>query len=433
MSEIDIHNYAQKIESVKNLVKKSRISERNKQLIIEFMRDCQTGWGGRKLTDARVSKLIGAIKILSEMLEKDWDWISKEDIKRILSEIDTDPEKGVWAQHDYRLILRKFVAWLRAEHGYPNGYPDREELIRILSIVKYPAEVGKIRVSRPDKLKPAEEIPTQAEMQYLSDAAINPRDKAFFEMAREVGIRIGGIGSRQIKNISFDELGAKVTMHDKTMKGEPVRFISSVSYLHIWLDNHPFRNNPEAPLWIDLEKTAKGPVPLDYHGFRAMIKRTVERHNKRADMLGLPKITKRIHTHLFRYHAQTRDELEGVPRSIMCKQRGWKTDSKQPERYARIVTKDVDSYYAKKFGINGGEIKEQPKPGRCPRCKEVNASGIGYCYKCGLPLSAKAENVEQQVQKMIEEMLMDPEIHAKLRDKLLANGGLESQTIAAKL
>jgi hypothetical protein len=56
--------------------------------------------GGRKLTDARVSKLIGAIKILSEMLEKDWEWITKKDIWRILSEIDTDPEKGVWAQHD---------------------------------------------------------------------------------------------------------------------------------------------------------------------------------------------------------------------------------------------------------------------------------------------------------------------------------------------
>jgi hypothetical protein len=109
MTEIDIHNYAQKIESVKNLVKKSRTSERNKQLIIEFMRDCQTGWGGRKLTDARVNKLIGAIKILSELIEKEWEWVTKEDIKRILSIIDTDPEKGVWAQHDYRLILRKFM------------------------------------------------------------------------------------------------------------------------------------------------------------------------------------------------------------------------------------------------------------------------------------------------------------------------------------
>jgi integrase/recombinase XerD len=93
----------------------------------------------------------------------------------------------------------------------------------------------------------------------------------------------------------------------------------------------------------------------------------------------------------------------------MCKQRGWKPDSKQPERYARIVTKDVDSYYARKFGLNGSEIKEQPKPGRCPRCKEINAPGTGYCYKCGLPLSQKAETVEQQVQTMIETLLVDPE------------------------
>src|SRR3990170_6417326 len=50
-------------------------------------------------------------------------------------------------------------------------------------------------------------------------------------------------------------------MYDKTMRGEPVRFVSSASYLRIWLDNHPFKNDPEAPVWIDLEKTAYGPVP----------------------------------------------------------------------------------------------------------------------------------------------------------------------------
>jgi phosphoribosylformylglycinamidine (FGAM) synthase PurS component len=53
---------------------------------------------------------------------------------------------------------------------------------------------------------------------------------------------------------------------------------------------------------------------------------------------------------------------------------------------------------------------------------------MGYCFKCGLPLSSKAENVEQQLQKMIEEMLMDPEIHAKLRDKLAAKSELEMKT-----
>ncbi len=426
---IDIHHYSENLERLKNHINKStKITKRNKLFLLKFSADCNRGWGQKKLTPARILKLLSNIKTISEMAETDWDKVTKDDIRDILDRIDCDPKKGDWAKHDYRIVLRKFIAWLRNEYGYPDGYPQKEELTRLLPILKYPSEVNKIRVKQPEKLKSGEDIPTDDEMRFLSNASINPRDKAFFEMSKEVGIRIGGIGSRQIKHVTFDELGAKVTMYDKTMRGEPVRFVSSASYLHVWLDNHPFKNNPEAPLWIDLEKTARGPVPLDYNGFRAMILRTVERHNKRAERLVLPKITKRIHTHLFRYHAQTRDELDGVPRSIMCKQRGWKTDSKQPERYARIVTKDVDSYYAKKFGISGGEIKEQPKPGRCPRCKEVNAPGMGYCFKCGLPLSSKAENVEQQVQKMIEEMLMDPEIHAKLRDKLAAKSGLEMKS-----
>jgi len=426
---IDIHHYSENLERLKNHINKStKITKRNKLFLLKFSADCNSGWGQKKLTPARILKLLSNIKTISEMAETDWDKVTKDDIRDILDRIDCDPKKGDWAKHDYRIVLRKFIAWLRNEYGYPDGYPQKEELTRLLPILKYPSEVNKIRVKQPEKLKSGEDIPTDDEMRFLSNASINPRDKAFFEMSKEVGIRIGGIGSRQIKHVTFDELGAKVTMYDKTMRGEPVRFVSSASYLHVWLDNHPFKNNPEAPLWIDLEKTARGPVPLDYNGFRAMILRTVERHNKRAERLVLPKITKRIHTHLFRYHAQTRDELDGVPRSIMCKQRGWKTDSKQPERYARIVTKDVDSYYAKKFGISGGEIKEQPKPGRCPRCKEVNAPGMGYCFKCGLPLSSKAENVEQQVQKMIEEMLMDPEIHAKLRDKLAAKSELEMKS-----
>jgi integrase len=119
----------------------------------------------------------------------------------------TDPNKGEWTQHDYRVVLRKFVSWLRNEYGYPDGYPQKEEMTRLIPLLKYPSEVIKIKVSRPQKLKAGEDIPTEEEMKFLSDAAINPRDKAFFEMAREVGIRIGGIGSRQIKHVTFDELG----------------------------------------------------------------------------------------------------------------------------------------------------------------------------------------------------------------------------------
>ena len=185
--------------------------------MLKFSADCQTGWSEKKLTPARIVKLLVNMKSITEMLEKDWDWITKDDVRGLLDKIDTEPERGDWAKHDFRIVLRKFVAWLRNEYGYPEGYPQKEEMSRLLPILKYPGEVIKIKVRKPEKLKAGEDIPTEEEMQYLSNASINPRDKAFFEMAREVGIRIGGIGSRQIKHVTFDELGAKVTMYDKTM------------------------------------------------------------------------------------------------------------------------------------------------------------------------------------------------------------------------
>ena len=33
--------------------------------------------GDQKLIDARINKLIDSIKILSEMIEKDWDYVTK--------------------------------------------------------------------------------------------------------------------------------------------------------------------------------------------------------------------------------------------------------------------------------------------------------------------------------------------------------------------
>jgi len=97
---------------------------------------------------------------------------------------------------------------------------------------------------------------------------------------------------------------------NKTFRGEPVRYITSAMYLHQWIDNHPFKDNPESPLWIDLTKLPNC-EHLDYDGFRFLIVRLIERHNKKAEKEGKPLIRKNITTHLFRYYAQTRDEKKG--------------------------------------------------------------------------------------------------------------------------
>lgn len=416
MTEISLYDYEKKYKVTLRALERSSVSERNKALIKEFLNDCTIGWGGKKLKLPTIIKYLSNLYAIAKILEKDFNYITKEDIKRILVAIDSDSRKKEWTRYAYRIALRKFVKWLREEHGYPSDYPNAEYLTKILPLIKYPEEVSKIKVGKVNKIKPREEIPTQDEMRFLREASLNSRDKAYFAVSEELGPRIGGIGTRKIKHVEFDDLGAKIYIHDKTMRGEPVQLVWSASYLREWRESHPFKHNPEAPLWINFTVPSK-PVPLDYYGFRRMLQRTIKRHNLRAEANGLPKITRRIHTHAFRYFAQIRDELEGVPRSVQRKQRGWSVGSNMPDKYAAIVNSDVEEYFRKKYGLSGNENNN--KPLTCPRCKEVNAIGNVYCRRCGLPLNEEAKKYDAIIDDLIEKIILDPELSQRLRGKIL--------------
>ena len=117
------------------------------------------------------------------------------------------------------------------------------------------------------------------------------------EISREHGERVGGLGSRKMKHIKFDSMGALVVIHDKTFRGEPVRYLASYMYLRQWIDSHLFKDAQEALLWIDFSKLPEC-VLFDYSAFRQIIKRLIEPHNKIAKKKGLPQIEKISH-HIF--------------------------------------------------------------------------------------------------------------------------------------
>ncbi len=88
---------------------------------------------------------------------------------------------------------------MRKKHGYPETYPNRNKPIELLPVSKYAYEVSRMNIKEPNRLRDAHAIPTDQEMEFLCNAAVNPRDKAYIEMSREHGERIGGLGTRQIK------------------------------------------------------------------------------------------------------------------------------------------------------------------------------------------------------------------------------------------
>ncbi|MDP2767768.1 MAG: hypothetical protein Q8O41_10050 [Candidatus Methanoperedens sp.] len=396
-------------------------TEKNKELLLDFAEDCLVGFNTPRLDKLRVVTLLMRLRLATIAIDKEWLMFDERDLKKVLIWIDEKfpmPD-GAWTQHGYKICVRKFVTWMRRKYSYPETYSNRSKLIELLSLSKYAYEVSRMDIKKPDKLRDAHTIPTDQEMEFLCNAAVNPRDNAYIEMSREHGERIGGLGTRQIKHVKFDQIGAVVTIHDKTFKGEPVRYIASTIYLRQWLEKHPFKNDPEAPLWIDMTKLPKC-IPLNYDGFKAIIQRIVERHNRNAQKFNLPLINKHITTHLFRYYAQTRDERQGMPRTIMCKLRGWTLGSRQPEQYARLTTDDVDEYLQKKAGLEIGERDNPDKLVKCVRCKEINQAKSTYCLKCGLPMSGTAviemEDMMKKMDVVLGRLMQDKEF-AEMFDK----------------
>lgn len=346
-------DYTRARENVLNM----KIPEQNRQLTMEFLDDCQLGIFGQKLGVSRAQRILRSLISLLGMLPegKIWNDVTKVDIKTLLVKIHNHPTLGEWEKYTTLEALRKLMSWLRNTHGYPEGYPDREKLLGLLPLMKHAPEAN-FRIDSPKKVKNINEIPLKEEIEWLITAAgtynnklESTRDTLMISLLEEIGMRIGGCGILKISDITFDNIGALISIYDKTMRGEPVRVIKSVPALRAWLAIHPLRNNPEAPLWVNL-RPASSPNPMTYEGMRKALSKAVKTHNKLAESKGLPKITRRIHFHAFRYFAQSRDALDGMPLPIMCRQRGWSPTSKQPQRYSRISTAQMDSWLVARHG-----------------------------------------------------------------------------------
>ena len=86
--------------------------------------------------------------------------------------------------------------------------------------------------------------------------------------------------------MSYFRLGLG-TFNLTSMVPRRVRIIASAPVLASWVENHPLRDDPDAPLWVNLSTRNRYHV-LTYEGAKAVLKRTARR-------VGLKK---RIYSHL---------------------------------------------------------------------------------------------------------------------------------------
>jgi len=186
--------------------------------------------------------------------------------------------------------------------------------------------------------------------------------------------------------VRFDRYGALLNVRGKT-GDRTVRVVVSAPALSAWMDHHPRRGEPSAPLIT----TPQG-KPLSYSGLLRLLKVLATRAG----------IKKRVHPHGFRHSAATR-LARVLTEAELREYFGWSASSQVPAVYVHLSSRDVDRTLLKHHGLLVGEEKEEGMTViRCPRCSQPHPPGVSFCNRCGLPLSVEGMKEAERRRALLE-------------------------------
>jgi integrase/recombinase XerD len=305
--------------------------------------------------------------------EIELDNISERDLLTAMAKV-SDTAKGSGYQ-TFALSVKRFYSTM-----------GREELAKKLKVPRRPTGL-------PDILNQQQ---IKALIQEASGPDGNLRNRLIVELLWETGCRIGELTSLKVKDIQFDQYSAIIHLTGKTGERRVRAFACKPDLLE-YLNNHPFKNNPNEYFFLSSLGPAGHFHRLTDQGVRQFLWK-----------LGTKVLNKRIHPHTFRHSRAT--ELSRVLTDRELKVfGGWKRTN-MLEIYSHLSGKDVDDKMLALHGfkVNQDDVAETLAVKVCRQsdCKAENSPMAIYCQKCGHPLASDST----------EDLLKDPKFIAGLAE-----------------
>jgi site-specific recombinase XerD/ribosomal protein L40E len=375
----------------------SKLSAKTKRQIADFSK-IRLAKGSGKL---RVVKCMYCLRYLAEWLNKDFSQATKNDLIRLATEIDSK-QYSDYTKYDFKIVLKMFYKWLLGKD---------EEFPKVIKWLKP-------RLKN-EKHKLPEELLTVEEAQKLANSTTNARDKALILTLYESGCRIGELLYMKLRSVQFDNYGGILMVNGKT-GSRRVRIIASVQVLGQWLQEHPDKNNPDAPLW-PARLARYNHEPCSYPSILAMLRRAQKASG----------IRKRVYPHLFR-HSRATALASKLTEAQMKEYFGWTQGSEMAATYVHLSGRDVDSTLLRMYSLKDKPVEKEPKLDLriCGRCKERNSPTQSFCGKCGNPFDERLLLVDQnkQANELMNSLFQDPEVKELLLKKV-ADMGLDRKLL----
>ncbi|MEM0254314.1 MAG: tyrosine-type recombinase/integrase [Candidatus Bathyarchaeia archaeon] len=348
------------------------------------------------LSVAAISNHAAHLIAVLRLIDFDVARATRSDVERVVAGINGNKAWSEQTKYHKRAVLRRLVQYAKfgsCERGAP-----------------LPPEVGWIKLSKKcrDSRVTPEALLTPQEFEAIVKATENKRDRAMVYVLFEGALRPGELLGMNVGSVEFKDQYCLITVNGKTgLKRLPL--VVSFRPLLEWLNEHPDRDNFNAPLWCSLAANYKG-KRLSYRHFRLIIKRLAKKAGLR----------KEVWPYLFRHSTLT--ALAKVFTEARLEQfAGWVHGSKMSARYVHFSARDLENAVLELHGL------AQPKQGietlrltECPRCKHKNAPGTVRCSFCGLvldrELAAKIEEDDRHREEAIIKRIENLErlVHAML-------------------
>lgn len=368
----------------------SNLEQRNKDNLHAFAQYLLAKGTGK----SRLAKMLCLLRRLCSMVNKPLITLEKRDVEALVAAIN---QTETWKEHtksDYRRAIKQFFRW----------YEDEDPRLRSSAEVREQTKRLYTYVSRNIKCKVKQKtidygniITDEDAQKLITKGCSTTMERAMVAFLHESGCRVGELLGLRLKDIERKDRHYMIALDGKTGPRR-IPIIQSVPYIEQWIQDHPFKDNKNALLWVSTHSGRHYHKQIRYYGVVKILESCAEKagycktsqkqyHSKNGTECQYKirhDFTKQINPHWFR-HSRATILAPKYSEAVLCQLMGWVPGSNQVRTYVHMGAGQVEDKFLQ---INGIKREEQVTTTHqfCV-CGSINTGVASYCYRCGNALN----------------------------------------------